>query len=92
MERNKANFKKATKIRLFEDNQKLPLLKRLEGVKDKSLSEEKKYQSLVDFSSEVSIESKLQEEFQHKVDDETTRFERMNKNLISRCDKHLRSK
>lgn len=81
-----------TKIRLFEDTEKFLLLKTLEETKKKTLSAEKKYQDLTDVSNEGSIEFKLQADFEHKIDEETIIWDTKNKNVISRCNEHLKSK
>ena len=81
-----------TKIRLFEDTEKPRLAAKLQEAENKSQGAEKQHQDLVDMSSEDSIESKLKADFQQKFDDETVKWDAQNKNLIARCDEHLRSK
>jgi hypothetical protein len=79
-----------TKIRLFEDTEKLKVLKKLGDTKKRSLSAAKKYQDAVDASSEEIIQSNLQADFEPKIDEETQRCDSKNKNLISRFDKYLK--
>ena len=79
-------------IRLFEDTEKPLLEKKLDAAKKKSLDEQKKYKNLVEIYKEESIERKLQAEFGPKFDDETMKWDTTNKELISRCNKHLKSK
>ena len=81
-----------TKIRLFEATEIVPLQKKLEETKNKSLSQEKKYHDLVNLSGDALIESKLQAEFKLKIDDETAKLETKIKSVISRCEEHLQSK
>ena len=81
-----------TKIRLFDDTEKLPLSRKLEETKKKLLSEEKKYNDLVDISGEASIESNLKTEFELKFDDETKKWEAKSESLFFAYKENLRSK
>ena len=81
-----------TQARLFDDTEKLPLLRKLEESKKKSLREQKKYNDLVDISAESSIESKLQAEFRLKFDKQTKKWEAKHESMLFACEKNLRSK
>ena len=89
---HQADISLKTKIRLFEETEKLPLFQKLEKTKSKSTTEERKYQDFLHQSSEASIESKLQADFELKIYEEATNWETKNEMMISRCEQHLQSK
>ena len=78
-----------TKIRLFEDTDKPRLVTKLDEAKQKSEHAEKKYQDLIETSSEESIESKFHADFEQKFHDETMKWDCQSKKLICRQNEHL---
>jgi hypothetical protein len=83
-----------TKIRLFEEEEKPKLLAALKAAEKGSRRAEKKHQDLIDMSTEASIESKLQTEFEFekKFNDEKMKWEAKVRNNVAKRDTILEGK
>ena len=83
-----------TKIRLFKEELKPKLLEVLNETEDGSRRANKKYQELVEMSTDTSIGLKLETKFkfEERLNDDEARWEAKNRNLIARRDKILEGK
>ena len=79
-----------TNRRNFEEAEKCSLMTTLEQAKKKTVSVEKKFQDLVDASSEDSILSKLRADFENIIENETIKWDTQNKNLVSKCNEYFK--
>ena len=77
-----------TRIRLFEEEEKPKLLAALKAAEKGSRRAEKKHQDLIDMTTEASIESKLQAEFEFekKFNDEKMKWEAKVRNIVAKRD------
>jgi chromosome segregation ATPase len=83
-----------TRIRLFEEEEKPKLLAALKAAEKGSRRAEKKHKDLIDMSTEASIESKLQAEyeFEKKFNDEKMKWEAKVRNIVVKRDTILEGK
>ncbi len=88
---NQEDIALKTKIRLFDETHRVPLLQKLEKVKDQSTVEENEYHDFLHQARERSIESELEADFEQKINEETTKWQSKNKMIVSRFEEHIQS-
>ena len=60
--------------------------------KDRLHNQERQYRDLVELSNGDVIDSKIKVEFEEKFSVEKAKWDKQNKNLVTRCDQYLRGK